>query len=175
MNLKKAKRTTSAGPDEAPSDQTRSPAPKHRRRVLWGLGLFLAGLLLGGTAVFFWMRAEEEGLPPRRWEATVYLPLTDNAGKPFSEQDWDDAVGILVAESGGATLGFKREGIWVDERKHTRRESVRAVVVSFPRDRLANFRRALVEAGRRLGQEAVYVRLEEPRVEILTVPAKKEK
>jgi hypothetical protein len=143
--------------------------------VLRGLGLFVAGLLLGGLAVFFWMRPSEEGLPPRRWEATVYLPLADNDGKPFTEQDWNDAVGILVAECGGATLGFRREGVWVDDHKHARREEVRAVIVSFPRDRLDSFRRALLDAGRRLGQEAMYVRLEEPRIEILTVPGKKEK
>jgi len=151
-------------------------APRPTRfAVLGGLVLFLAGLIVGGVAVFFWTRPSEDGLPPRRWEATVYLPLADNDGKPFAEQDWDDALGILVAECGGATLGIKREGVWVDERKHARREAVRAVVVSFPRDRLDNFRRALAEAGRRLRQEAMYARLEEPRVEILTVPAKKEK
>jgi hypothetical protein len=160
--------TTCSPPTDAIVSKT---PPKLRSSLLRGLALFLAGLILGGTGVFFWTRPSEEGLPPRRWEATVYLPLADNDGKPFAEQDWDDALGILVAECGGATLGIKREGVWVDERKQTRRETVRAVIVSFPRDRLDSFRRALVEAGKRLGQQAMYVRLEEPRIEILTVPA----
>jgi hypothetical protein len=161
-------------PPAAATDPQTAPRPT-RLAVLRGLLLFLAGLLVGGAAVYFWTRPAEYGLPPRRWEATVYLPLADNDGKPFAEQDWDAALGILVAECGGATLGIKREGVWVDERKQTHRELVRAVVVSFPRDRLDNFRRAVAEAGQRLRQEAMYVRLEEPRVEILTVPAKKEK
>jgi hypothetical protein len=156
----------------APADTPTAPRPA-RFAVVRGLVLFLAGSIVGGAGVFFWTRTSEDGLPPRRWEATVYLPLADNDGRPFTEQDWNDALGILVAECGGATLGIKREGVWVDERKQTRREAVRAVIVSFPRDRLDNFRRALAEAGRRLRQEAMYARLEEPRVEILTVPAKK--
>jgi len=154
-------------PGIAPAPQ--SP-PRQRSSVLRGLALFLAGLILGGLAVFFWMRPSEDGLPPRRWEATVYLPLADNNGKPFTEQDWNDALGILVTECGGATLGFRREGVWVDDRTKTRREEMRAVIVSFPHDRLDSFRRALLDAGRRLGQEAMFVRLEEPRIEILTVP-----
>jgi hypothetical protein len=166
---------TANGSITCPPPADTPTAPRSARvAVLGGLVLFLAGLLLGGAAVFFWMRPSEHGLPPRRWEATVYLPLADNDGQPFTEQDWNDALGVLVAECGGATLGIKREGVWVDERKQTRREMVRAVVVSFSRDRLDNFRRALAEAGRRLRQEAMYVRLEEPRIEILAVPAKNE-
>jgi hypothetical protein len=159
-----------------PADALAPATPRQSRfAVLRGLALFLAGLLVGGAGMFFWTRPTEDGLPPRHWEATVYLPLADNDGKAFTEQDWNDALGVLVAECGGATLGTQHEGVWVDGRKHTRREAVRAVVISFPRDRLDNFRRALAEAGRRLRQEAVYVRLDEPRVEVLTVPAKKEK
>jgi hypothetical protein len=42
---------------------------------------------------------------PRRWEATVYLPLADNQGRQFSEAVWQEALEGLVVPFGGATLG----------------------------------------------------------------------
>jgi hypothetical protein len=104
---------------------------------------------------------------PRCWEATVYLPLADNTGRPFSEGAWQEALAVLVVPFGGATLGTVQEGCWLDARGRVCREQVRPVVISFGPDRLDEFRDAVRAVGRRLGQEAMYVRFEEPRVELI--------
>jgi hypothetical protein len=105
--------------------------------------------------------------PPRRWEATIYLPAASNDGRRFSEEVWQGAVAVLVDRFGGATLAGEEEGWWLDRERRLHREPVRPVVVSFERHRLGEFRDLVREVGRRLGQEEVYVRLEEPRVETL--------
>jgi hypothetical protein len=135
--------------------------------VVW---LFFGlGAVAGGTGVYAWRQVEPPAdLPPRRLEATVFLPVTGNPKQPFTQNDWDNAVDLLVSEFGGATLGPPLEGRWSDEQR-VQREQVRPVVISFERDRLPAFRRALQEVGRRLGQEAVYARYEEPRIDLLTV------
>jgi hypothetical protein len=147
------------------------PAPK---RWLLGLGLLAVGFVAGAGAVFAWERwhgppppAAAEEAPPRCWEAVVYLPLTDGQGKPFPDTTVEEAVGSLVSTFGGATLGDRRDGYWLDEHGRLRRETVRPVTISFPRERLAGFRQAVRDVGRRLGQECMYVRLEEPRVELI--------
>jgi hypothetical protein len=109
--------------------------------------------------------AESPDLPPRRLEATIYLPTVDNQGRPLGAE-WDDALALLTAEFDGATVGPPLEGCWQDGGGRLRREPVRPVTVSFGRDRLARFRAAADAVGRRLGQEAVYARYEEPRVEL---------
>jgi hypothetical protein len=106
---------------------------------------------------------------PRRWEATVYLPLSDNQGRAFAERAWHEALEALVTPFGGATLGQPQEGCWLDARRRVCREQVRPVVVSFAPDRLDEFRRAVHGVGKHLGQEAMYVRFEEPRVELIAV------
>lgn len=133
-------------------------------RGLLGVILFAAGLAVGGLGVYTW--EHRPAAPPRHWEATVFLPTQDDRGVAFPDERWQEAVRVLVNECGGATIGPPQEGWWQDDGKITR-EPVRPVVVSFPRDRLAGFRLAAAEAGRRLGQRAVYVRVEEPRIEML--------
>jgi hypothetical protein len=51
------------------------------------------------------------------------------------------------------------------------REQVRPVIVSFAPGRLDEFRHAVHNVGQRLGQEAMYVRFEEPRVQLIPVGA----
>jgi hypothetical protein len=111
--------------------------------------------------------AADDAPAPRRWEATVYLPLADNQGQPFGETEWQQALGNFVAPFGGATLGQSLEGCWLDERGRLCREWVRPVVISFVPERLAEFRAAVHGIGKHLGQEAVYVRFEEPRVALI--------
>jgi hypothetical protein len=135
-------------------------------RGLLGFALFVAGLVAGGAAVFWWLSSSG---PPRVWEATVLVPLVDNRGERVPPERWNNALEPLVDDFGGATLGPEQEGWWRDSQKQIHREPVRPVVVSFDHQRLAEFRRAVLEVGRRLGQEAIYVRLEEPRVEVLSV------
>src|SRR5947209_1479900 len=77
-----------------------------------------------------WYQAAREA-PPRRWEATVYLPLVDNDDHEFPEETWRRAVGLFVDEFGGATLAERQEGWWRDGRGRLRREPVRLLVVSF--------------------------------------------
>src|SRR5262249_59509643 len=94
---------------------------------------------------------------PRRWEATVYLPLADNEGQPFPAEEWEKALAGLVAPFGGATLGPAREGIWLDASRRLRLERVRPVVISFDYGRLDEYRRAVRRVGRQLRQAAMYV------------------
>lgn len=110
-----------------------------------------------------------EGLAPRCWEATVYLPLADNEGRSFAETTWHEALEGFVTAFGGATLGEPREGCWLGTRGRVCRERVRPVVISFAPERLGDFRRVVRDAGRRLGQEVMYVRFEEPRVDLISV------
>ena len=145
------------------------------RRSLLCLSFLSAGLLLGGTVAHSWRQAQPpspEELPPRTWEATVYLPLNDNAGRPFADKDWRAALEILVKRFGGATLGPRREGYWLDKGQRLQREPIQLAVVSFERKRLTEFRKTVREVGKRLGQESMYVRFEEPRVELLAVAGK---
>jgi hypothetical protein len=133
--------------------------------------LFGLGAVTGGSAVHTWGRpAATAELPPRRLEATIILPLTGHVDRPFTEAEWQGAVDLLVAEFGGATLGAPQEGCWRDAQGRLQREPVRPVIVSFGPERLADFRRTIDEVGRRLGQEAIYARFEEPRVELRPVP-----
>lgn len=106
---------------------------------------------------------------PRCWEAMVYLPLNDNSGKPFSAETWQKGLEILVVPFGGATLGTPQEGCWVDASGRVCREQVRPITISFAPGRLAEFRAAVRDVGVCLGQEAMYVRFEEPRVELVPV------
>ena len=143
-----------------------------RRRFGWGALGFALGLAVGAAATFAWHLHQVGrlgGLPPRRSEATVFLPLVDNDGRAVPEERWREALGLLVTEFGGATLGAPVEGCWRDADGTIRREPVRPVVVSFEPGRLANFRQALQRVGRRLGQQVLYTRFSEPRVELTPV------
>ncbi len=100
-------------------------------------------------------------------EATVYLPLADNAGRSFPAATWDQALAGLVTPFGGATLGEPQEGCWVDDGGRLVRERVRPVVISFRPDELDRLRGAVRQLRRELAQEAVYVRLGETRVELV--------
>jgi hypothetical protein len=141
-------------------------------RLLLALTLFLLGALVGGLFVHFQGRLwtlPAEGLPQRRLEAVVYLPTQPNPEHPFTPKEWDDAIALLVREMGGATLGPTAEGCWLGDDGKMQREPIRLVVVSFERDRLDTFRRAIRQVGEKLGQKMLYFRLEQPRIEELAV------
>jgi hypothetical protein len=149
-------------------------------RGLLTIAVFVTGVVVGGSAMFTWMSREQlfpappavssKEDPARVWEATVFVPVTDSEGRRFNEPDWQRALDILVADFGGATLGNEQEGWWLDAHKQIQRETVRPVTISFERHRLEEFRASVREVGRRLRQEAMYIRLEEPRVEVLKIP-----
>jgi len=140
------------------------------RAVRWACWttLFVVSFAFGCGFAVLWLKfttRQEAPLPQERWEATVYLPAPA-ADTPFTQQDWDEAVGLLVKEFEGATLGAEVEGLWRGADGKLQREKVRPVIVTFDTHRLADFRRVLDEVGRRLKQEAVYARFEKPRVEL---------
>jgi hypothetical protein len=142
-------------------------------RIRVGLALFLLGIVVGGLAVGLRQHYLMDPLltikPPRRLEATVFLPLSNNRREKFSQEHWDDALNLLVQEFGGATLGPPMDGCWRDGNGELQKEPVRPVIVSFEPARLGQFRQKVKEVGRKLGQEEVYTRFEEPRVELLPV------
>jgi len=133
-----------------------------RSQCLLGLLVFAAGTVVGAVA---WPQLEPT--PPRRWEATVYLPLQDNAGKRFAPAVWNEALDMLIAEFGGATLGQEVTGCWVNDSGKIQREPVQLVIVSLERNKLPRLRAALHRIAELLGQEAIYVRYEEPRIELI--------
>jgi hypothetical protein len=141
-----------------------------RRSVL--VGLFLLGVVVGGGLVLGvsegWRRSFPSA-PPRRLEATIYLPTTGNAQKTFTKEEWHAALELLVREFGGATLGHEVEGFWIDAGGRLQREPVRPVIISFERDKLDRFRQVVLQVGLKLGQETIYTRFEEPRVELLPI------
>jgi len=142
------------------------------RFLLSGVLLFILGAGAGGLTVHFLTRPSSpapDSLPPRRLEAVVYLPTQPNPGRHFTPREWDDALELLVREMGGATLGPSVEGCWLGADGKLQREGVRLVIVSFERDRLDALRGVLRRVGKQLGQETVYYRLEQPRVEMLAV------
>jgi hypothetical protein len=133
-------------------------------------GLIVVGLLAAGVALGRYAPPlSGEGVMSRRLEATVYVPLSDAGGRPFDEGTWGQALEELVTRFGGATLGPPQEGCWLDARRRVCREPVRPVVVSFDPARLGEFRAAVHEVGTRLGQESMYVRFEEPSVDLIPV------
>lgn len=149
------------------------------KRGLIGTGLLLVGIMVGratapGPLLSVPLHSEpiaHTSLKPvtRSCEATVYLPLADNHGKPFAETYWQEALTALVVQFGGATLGEAREGYWLDAQQRVRREQVRPVIVSFAPERLEEFRLLVRDLGKRLGQEAMYIRFDEPRVDVVPV------
>jgi hypothetical protein len=70
---------------------------------------------------------------------------------------------------GKGTGGRHRRRATGAERWHSPAATVRPVVVTFGPWRLDEYRRAVLDVGRRLDQEAMYVRLDEPRVELIAV------
>jgi hypothetical protein len=139
------------------------------RLLLW-VAVFLAGAGAGGAGVWFWRppAASERSHPDdveRRWEATIYLPAPGQAGG-FTEKDHQEALGLLVREFEGLTLGAEEDGFWQSEKGKIEREKVRPVIVSFEPARLGRFREVLDQVGKRLEQEALYVRYEKPAIEV---------
>src|SRR3954469_23883807 len=107
----------------------RQPA-KTLRRCLSGLLLLSIGFVLGGLGLAAWQARQG---PEHCWEATVYLPLAGNDGRPFADAELPAAVGRRAADFGGATAGAPREGYGLDDRGQVRREPVRPVVITFAR------------------------------------------
>jgi len=136
------------------------------------VGVFLLGVVVGATVILMWpghIRPDAAPALPRRLEATIYLPTSGNTQKPFTEKDWHNALTLLVVEFGGATLGSPVEGYWLDANGQLQREPVRPVIISFEREKLDRFREIVHQVGQKLGQETIYTRFEEPRVELLPV------
>jgi len=130
---------------------------------------FLVGTVVGGAAVGVWQEHQQrlvpamEKPPAQRWEATIYLP------SQHKQADWDRALEILIRRFGGATLGPPQEGCWLNSNQEIHRDPIRPVIVSFDRGNLDAFRQAVREIGQYLHQEAIYIRFEEPRVELIRV------
>lgn len=138
------------------------------------VGLFLAGLVAGGLAIHLWEAREPaptpvERLPVHSWHATLFLPTADNQGKPFPDAEWDRALGVLVQRFGGATLGAPQQGCWVDDQKQIHREPIRPVIITLDKGKLDEYRQAIQQVGKLLGQQVMYYHLEERRVEQIAV------
>jgi hypothetical protein len=134
--------------------------------LLAGIGLTLVVQLVGGA----------HGPISSHYQATIYLPTQDNAGQPFSEERWREAIQLLVTRHGGATVGGELEGWWVEEATgKTYREPVRPVVVTLPRGQVGALEQTAREVGAKLSQEAVYFRLEDADVRVISVAEKSRK
>jgi hypothetical protein len=134
--------------------------------------VFVVGTVVGAVTVLGWQTVTRSA-PSPSWQATLFLPTVDNAGRRFTDEEWRSALMLLTREFGGLTIGPEHDGWWQDAQEQLHREPVRVVLVSFDRDRLPVFRRIIREVGQRLGQEAIYFRLEEAHVEVLSVTEEK--
>jgi hypothetical protein len=132
------------------------------RQALLVLLVFTAGGVVG---VVVWPLLERT--PPRRLEATIYFPVQDNEGKRFTPEVWDGALNILIEEFEGATLGQQVTGCWRNQAGQIQREPIQLVIVSLERRQLPQLQAALHRIAKLLGQEAIYVRYEEPRIELI--------
>jgi hypothetical protein len=139
-----------------------------RRQVFAPVCFLALGVGLGAAGVLLWQHLRR---PARSLAATVYLPRNDNQGKRFPRKTWRGAVRVFVERFGGATLGGRREGYWLNSHRRVQREPIQLLTVSFEPGRLEEFRDVVRQVGRRLGQETVYVRIEERHIELITVPA----
>jgi hypothetical protein len=71
-------------------------------RGLVGIGLLTAGVAVGHYTTPPPGPAAAGPPAPRRWEATVLLPLADDQGRSFAGRAWQEALEALVATFGGA-------------------------------------------------------------------------
>lgn len=127
----------------------------------------LVTFLLGSAAGYLlprWPTPAPSGFESR-WEATLYLPAP---GGDFTEDTWKAALTEFTREPfRGATLLAPVEGWWHGDDGKVAREAVRPIVVSFASDHLPEFQARARALGKRLGQEAIYIRYERPFVQLL--------
>jgi hypothetical protein len=122
------------------------------------IGIAAFGLGLGTGAWLFRAPALPAGLEPR-WEGTIYLPS--------NLPGWEAALAeFLTPPFEGATLGTEVQGLWRGEDGKLDHEPVRPVIVSFPPAHLADFQARARALGKRLNQDAIYIRYERPLVEL---------
>jgi hypothetical protein len=140
------------------------PATRLRSLLLRGVAATAAFASLVAAGM---IHTAAEPSAPTHWEATVYLPLADNAGQSFPDETWNRALAGLVTPFGGGTLGEPQDGCWADAHGRLVRERVRPVVISFAPEEAETFRRAVGRARAELAQEAVYVRYGDVRVELI--------
>jgi hypothetical protein len=130
----------------------------------WLVGVVM--FILGGVSTVLTVHYLHELYHPAhspglesRWEATIYLP----ANLP----DWETALAeFFLPPFDGATLGAPLEGLWRGQDGKLGREFVRPITVSFPPQHLAEFQARARALGKRLQQEAIYIRYERPFVEL---------
>lgn len=98
-------------------------------------------------------------------KATFLVPLTDNEGAAFTQDDWDWLQDSLVAQFGGWSIESTVQGAWkAEDGKVYRDQSFRYSVAT---DAIDTLRDLLHEVKRRFRQLAIYLELSEARVEIL--------
>ena len=139
---------------------------------LFGFSLLTIGFLAGGWfADFFPFRTAKapNPQPSQQWQAVLFLPTVDNDGQPFSPEKWEEALRTLVKPFGGATLGEKLEGLWLNREQKVQREPIRVVRVTVASDRLDELRAVVRKIGEILEQEAVYYHLEKRHAELIRI------
>jgi len=131
---------------------------------------FGSGILVGAYAV-------RDATPPAGLvchEGTIFLPAPSPTDPNLTEEKWQEALAeFLQPPFQGATLAVPVEGIWRGVDGKFAREAVRPIVVSFPAVHLSTFRERARSLGKRLGQEAIYIRYERPTVELQRLTSEK--
>ena len=146
------------------------------RHNYFAVGLSVIALAIAVVSVSFVAlrhgEAVDDRQPHARWEATIFVPVNDSSGAPFSAGVWHNAMAELVTPFGGATVHEPKDGYW-NGRTGVMHEPVRPIVVTFDPAEMPKFRAALFAMGKILGQEEMYARLEKCHVEqVLVQPVK---
>src|SRR5437660_12367231 len=108
-----------------------------------------------------------------RLKCIVLIPLARNDGSPVKAKELRGILNRLLEAFGGYTVAGSVEGGWRSpsgKKYHERNTQVWVVV---ERHQLPALRRLVVQVGRQLGQEAMYLEVSKGNVEIRRVPPRR--
>lgn len=89
------------------------------------------------------------------------MPVRHGDGRKVSRKERADIIAEIWGKFGGLTVEGTTEGHWIDPTtgKHYHDECWKLIIVAEP-ERWAEIERLIIEFGRRLGQEAMYVEVQ---------------
>src|SRR5437016_4316832 len=104
-----------------------------------------------------------------RLKCIVLIPLARNDGTAVKARELGDILNKFLETFGGYTVAGEVEGGWRSPAGKKYQERNTQVWVVIERHQLPALRRLVVQIGRQLGQEAMYLEVSKGNVEILPV------
>ncbi len=103
----------------------------------------------------------------------MLIPLARNDGSPVEESELRGILNRLLTEFGGYTVAGEVEGGWRSPSGHEYHDRNTQIWVVIEELQLSDLRKLVLDIGRQLGQEAMYLEVSTGSVEILTVPKRR--